>query len=93
MSCLGGALLLEDYLALVRGAGFRDVEVVAEDPFPISSGSNRATLEAVHACCGVPVDEVAAAEGIALSAKVLARKPDGEPSPKRKPRVKRSGRR
>ncbi len=33
VGCLAGASLKEDYLALIREAGFRDVEVMAEHPY------------------------------------------------------------
>jgi len=34
VACIAGALVKDDYLSAVRQAGFRDVEVLSEKPFP-----------------------------------------------------------
>jgi ubiquinone/menaquinone biosynthesis C-methylase UbiE len=34
VACVAGALVKEDYLAAIRGAGFKDIEVVSEKTFP-----------------------------------------------------------
>jgi len=44
VGCLAGASLKDDYLALIRGAGFEEVEVVAQGTYGSGSGS----------CCGDP---------------------------------------
>jgi SAM-dependent methyltransferase len=75
VSCLGGAVMRDEYLQLIGSAGFSDIEVLDETVFPISGGSNVPT-ESV--CCGEDVDEevVAKVEGNALTIKVLALKPE-----------------
>ncbi|MCI0497808.1 MAG: arsenite methyltransferase, partial [Thermoplasmata archaeon] len=75
VSCLGGALPLDEYLGLIRQAGFGDIEVVGEDPFPVSLDTNRATMDAIAGERPATEDDIRAAEGIAFSAKVKAIKP------------------
>jgi arsenite methyltransferase len=37
VGCVAGALLKDDYLGLVKEAGFSDVEIVSESAFPTDS--------------------------------------------------------
>jgi len=39
VGCVAGASMREDYLAEVRAAGFRDIEVVEENPYTVASES------------------------------------------------------
>ncbi len=72
--CIAGAMLREDYLAAIRGAGFVDVEVQAESGYEIgiadADDTEAALLDAVET---TPADAQAAAEAV-RSVRVSARK-------------------
>jgi hypothetical protein len=34
VSCISGALLKQEYIAAIKNAGFQDVEIIDETPFP-----------------------------------------------------------
>ncbi len=74
VSCLGGAVMRDEYLRLIEEAGFEGTKVIDEMVFPVSETSNVPT-ESV--CCGPEVseDDIARAEGQAVTVKVLAWKP------------------
>jgi ubiquinone/menaquinone biosynthesis C-methylase UbiE len=75
VSCLGGAVMRDEYLQLIGSAGFSSVKVVGEMVFPISGVSN-VPNESIS--CGVDVkdEDIAQAEGQAVTIKVLAWKPE-----------------
>jgi len=75
VSCLGGAVMRDEYLRMIEGAGFSSVKVVGEMVFPISGVSN---VPSESISCGVDVkdDDIAQAEGQAVTMKVLAWKPE-----------------
>jgi len=71
--CVAGAWLEADYVEAIRGAGFRDVEVVSRDYLPISQVLSEGDIAALQAQAnghldGAPLDHVMA------SIKVRARK-------------------
>jgi len=39
IGCIGGAIMKEKYLDLIKNAGFQDVKVIEEASFPINLGS------------------------------------------------------
>lgn len=57
VGCISGAVLREEYLGMVEQAGFRDLEVAAESPFPIELMSNDPTARALLAELGLPPEE------------------------------------
>jgi arsenite methyltransferase len=65
IGCVAGASLKDEYLDLIRQAGFQEVEVLAESSY----GS-----EALKGCCGEGLDGLVAADAVA-SVKVRAVKP------------------
>jgi len=72
VGCVAGASLKEDYLAAIRGAGFRDVEVVGETIFPVDyledDPSAGAVLDKARTA-GAAVEEIAdAVRSIRVSA-------------------------
>ncbi|MBP1626074.1 MAG: putative methyltransferase [Holophagaceae bacterium] len=44
-ACVAGALLKEDYLAAIREAGFREVEVLGESPYELGAEAQVASLK------------------------------------------------
>lgn len=75
VGCISGASLRADYLSLITAAGFEDVQVVAEERFPVEAATSDPTLQALVRESGLPPDELTRlARGI-RSVKVSAAKP------------------
>jgi len=68
--CVSGAALKDEYLALMRSAGFEDVRVIDEAPFSLdcmtSDPAGRAALE------GLPEERLKEVEGTISSIRVIA---------------------
>lgn len=73
--CISGAMLREDYLGAMRGAGFEDVEVVSEGTYPIGSADPDASEQAVLSGEGITPEDAEAAARAVVSLKVRAVKP------------------
>ena len=75
VGCIAGAMLRDDYLAAIRGAGFEGVEVLAESVYPIASSSPDASELAVLGAEGISPDDLRTTAGSVVSVKVTARRP------------------
>jgi len=75
VGCLAGASMKADYLKAIELAGFKDVQVKSEDPFPVELMQNDPTAQAVVKDLKVPRAEVERIAGTVVSVKVSARKP------------------
>lgn len=76
VGCLSGAVRKEDYLAIMGEAGFRDVRVLKETPFPVECMAGGPAARAVLENLGAPREEIATAvEGAVCSIHVRAVKP------------------
>ncbi len=76
VGCLSGAVLKEKYLAIIREVGFRDVEVVSEDIFPLGFMADDPTANAIIKKMNQPIEKIATAiENKVASIKVRAFKP------------------
>jgi len=73
--CIAGAMLKDDYLGAIRGAGFADVEVLAETTYPIGSSNPDASELAVLGDTSISKEDALAAAESVVSAKVTARRP------------------
>ncbi len=47
VGCISGALLKEEYLGAIKAAGFQDVKIIEETPFPIKHIANDPTAKAI----------------------------------------------
>ena len=75
VGCLAGASLKADYLKAIELAGFKDVQVKSEDPFPVELMQSDPTAQAIVRDLKVPRAEVGRIAGTIVSVKVSARKP------------------
>ncbi|MFO7650637.1 MAG: arsenite methyltransferase [bacterium] len=75
VGCISGASLRADYLAFIATAGFEDVQVVAEERFPVEAAASDPTLQALVRESGLPSDALARLAGGIRSIKVTATKP------------------
>jgi SAM-dependent methyltransferase len=58
IGCLSGAILKDEYLDAIKGAGFSDVEVVDESTFPVKFLANDPTATAIIESLEVTPDEI-----------------------------------
>jgi SAM-dependent methyltransferase len=74
VGCLAGASLKEDYLGMLRQAGFTQVEVVGESPFNIGDMANDPMVKAIIDDAKLSLEEAREAGQSVVSLKVVARK-------------------
>lgn len=75
VGCISGAVLKEDYLRMIREAGFVDVEVVQEGRFPLDCMPNDPTARALVAGQGMPRERLEEMLAAVCSVAVRAVKP------------------
>jgi len=76
VGCVSGAVRKENYLDIMRKAGFRDATVLKETPFPIECMANDPTAQAIVRNPDLPREDIAAVmEGAICSVNVQAVKP------------------
>jgi arsenite methyltransferase len=73
--CISGALLKEDYLAVIAAAGFVDVRVDAEAHYPVASSYPDASETALVNDPTIPPADLRVAAELVVSVKVSARRP------------------
>ncbi|PKQ38308.1 MAG: arsenite S-adenosylmethyltransferase [Actinobacteria bacterium HGW-Actinobacteria-1] len=75
VACLGGAMVLDEYLAAARDAGFEDVRVVSESAYATCEDEAEDLLAAFGTDAGVTHDEAIAAAQLFRSVTVHAVRP------------------
>ena len=75
VGCLSGAIIKEEYLSLIKKAGFRDVEVVSQSNYPIEAMANDVTAQVVNNNPDIKQSDLKSVEGSVASIKVYAVKP------------------
>jgi arsenite methyltransferase len=75
VSCIGGAILEEDYLGAVEAAGFKDVRVADETGMVTDSLENDPTARAIAESAGLKTEQAKELTSAILSIKVAAVKP------------------
>jgi SAM-dependent methyltransferase len=74
IGCLSGAMVRDDYLACIAAAGFQDIEVVDETPFPFDCLVNDPLAKAVIEKERLSIDAAKQIAATITSLKVQARK-------------------
>jgi arsenite methyltransferase len=74
VGCVAGASLKEDYLAMLRQAGFAHVEVVGESPFHVGEMTNDPMVKSILEEAKLGLDEAREAGRAVVSLKIVARK-------------------
>jgi predicted ATP-grasp superfamily ATP-dependent carboligase len=72
VGCISGALMKEEYLGVIKAAGFKDVKVVEESVFPIDCMANDPTAQAIIKQLNIPTETINAFANSVLSVKVQA---------------------
>jgi len=76
IGCLSGAMMRDEYIGAIKGAGFHDVRIVDETSFPIKCMSNDPTAKAVIENLKIPPQKVEEVASSVISIKVYGVKPD-----------------
>jgi arsenite methyltransferase len=76
VGCLSGAIMKDKYVALIKKAGFKRVEIVGESRFPVELMINDSTAQAVVANLNIPMEKVKEIANSVVSIKVSAKKPE-----------------
>jgi arsenite methyltransferase len=76
VGCLSGAIMKDEYVALIKKAGFKEVKTVGETCFPVEFITNDATAQAVVANLDIPMEKVKEIANSIVSVKVSAKKPE-----------------
>jgi len=71
-SCIGGAVLKDEYLGLIKDAGFNDVEVLEEKSWSLKDYFNDLTLKAISDEFGLTEEEIEGLGNTTLSISVKA---------------------
>jgi SAM-dependent methyltransferase len=75
IGCLSGAIMKEEYLKAIRGAGFKDVGIIDETKYPLELMVNDPTAKAIIENFKIPKDELKSVAESVVSIKVKAIKP------------------
>jgi arsenite methyltransferase len=75
VGCISGAETREKYLSAIKGAGFREVNIMSEDGFDIDWVSNDPSVQAVIKDTGISLNELKILGSGVKSVKVQALKP------------------
>jgi arsenite methyltransferase len=75
VGCLSGASMRDEYLGLIRAAGFEDVRIVDEAAFPVELMANDPTAAAVLGDRQTTAESLGDIAGSVVSVKVQGRKP------------------
>jgi arsenite methyltransferase len=75
VGCLAGAVMRDDYLSAVRAAGFQEVKVVDELPFPIDYMASDPELKAIIEGLNMTPETLGELAGSVVSIKIRALKP------------------
>lgn len=75
VGCISGAILKEDYLGIIKKAGFNDIDVISEVVFPIDFLTGNPDIQAVIKKLAIPAEEMASIAASVVSISVTAHKP------------------
>lgn len=78
IGCVSGAMMRNEYLQLVKAAGFQEVKVIDEKSFPVECLASDPTVQAIIENLGIPLEEVKKSANSIASIKVYGVKPDKE---------------
>jgi len=79
VGCLSGAIMKDEYIKTIKEAGFQDVKIIDETPFPIECMANDPTAKAIMENMKIPPEKISEIANMVISIKVSGVKPN-EPS-------------
>ena len=75
VGCIAGAAIKSDYIQTIKSAGFQDVSVIDETPFPIECMANDATAQSIIRNLEISPETLTEIAGSIVSVKVSAVRP------------------
>ena len=76
IGCLSGAIMKDEYMKVIKEAGFHDVRIMDETSFPIECMANDPTAKAIIKNSKIPLEEIKGVASSVISIKVYGVKPD-----------------
>ena len=76
VGCISGAMLKDEYIGVIREAGFREVKIVGEAVFPSEYITSDPTVKAIINQMNVPAEKIKDIVGSVVSIKVQGIKPE-----------------
>ncbi len=76
VGCVAGAVMKDEYLAAITAAGFRDLEVVGEDVYPVELAANDPIAKAIYSDTSLASENAKQISGSVASVKISAVKPN-----------------
>ncbi len=76
IGCLSGAVKRDEYIDAIRAAGFQEVSIIGETPFPIECMANDPTAKAIIKNLEIPPEEIKDVAGSITSIRVYGIKPN-----------------
>jgi len=76
IGCLSGAIMRDEYIGAIKAAGFQEVRIADEAPFPIECMANDPTAKAVLENLGITLQEAAEFARSVIGIKVYGVKPN-----------------
>jgi len=77
IGCLSGAIMKDEYIKTIKEAGFQDVKIIDETPFPIECMTNDPTAKAIMENMKIPPEKISEIANMVISIKVSGVKPCG----------------
>lgn len=75
VGCLSGAMMKDDYMRIIRRAGFREVQIIGESVFPIDCITNDPTVKGIVENMRIPRETLEKIANSIISIKVYGIKP------------------
>jgi len=75
IGCVSGAMLRDEYIAAIRGAGFHEVKIIDETVFPVDCLANDPTAKAIIDKANAPAEKIKDIANSVVSIKVQGIKP------------------
>jgi len=76
VGCISGAMMRDEYIEVIREAGFREVKVMDETVFPIECMANDPTAQAIISELNITTEDIKDIENSVVSMKVQGIKPE-----------------
>ncbi|HEY87671.1 MAG TPA: arsenite methyltransferase [Dehalococcoidia bacterium] len=75
IGCISGAIMRDEYISTIEAAGFHEVSIIDETPFPIDCMTNDPTVKALIETLNIPPQKVEEVASSVISIKVDGVKP------------------
>jgi hypothetical protein len=76
IGCISGAIMRDEYISAIEAAGFHEVSIIDETPFPIECMANDPTAKALIESLNIPPQKVEEVASSVISIKVDGVKPN-----------------